>query len=307
MRAVEGQHEAIPATPVSPRHSEKDMTMERFRGTAAHGAQQGRLGFETPSGRHRRALAAVLASTHAPLLALLAHGALFSAAGFAARRPAGSVLAITFGATVLGSAVSLRELRRLDRTMRSLGELSNNDPLTGVFNRRAGEERLAGDLARAARDGRTMLLVALDLDGLKGTNDSLGHAAGDAVIKRAADALRRNLRIGDGVARWGGDEFVLGLWDTADPETATRVLERVSRELRETAEPPPHSSGVAADSPEPPRPSFSAGVVVCEPGDAPDRCLARADELLYQAKRRGRAVVVRETDGQGPFRREPLP
>ena len=99
----------------------------------------------------------------------------------------------------------------------------------------------------------------------------------------------------------------MGLWDIADPETATKVLERVSRELKETAEPPPHPPGVAAEPPGPPRPSFSAGVVVCEPGDAPDRCLARADELLYQAKRRGRAFAVREADRRGSRREGPLP
>ncbi len=146
-----------------------------------------------------------------------------------------------------------------------------------------------------------MTLVALDLDGLKGTNDFLGHAAGDALIKRAADALRRNLREEDWVARRGGDEFVLGLWNTVDPETATKVLERVAGELQEEREqaPPPHSSVVTAEGPEVLRPSFRAGVVLCEPGDDPQRCLARADALLYEAKRGGGGRVVHEPGQEG--------
>ncbi len=166
----------------------------------------------------------------------MGHCAFVSASG---RRAPGSAIALTLGATVLGSAVSVRELRLLNQTLRSLEEISNRDTLTGVYSRRAGEERLAQDLARAARDGRTTTLVALDLDGLKGLNDSFGLPVGDAFLKRVAVALHSNLREGDWIARWGGDELVLGLRDTADPETATRVLERVARELQETALSPP--------------------------------------------------------------------
>ncbi len=141
--------------------------------------------------------------------------------------------------------------------------------------------------------------MALDLDGLKGLNDSLGHPAGDALLKRVADALRRNLREGDWIARWGGDEFVLGLWDTTHPQAATRVLERAARELREQAVPLPHSPRAAADDSELLHPTFSAGVVLCKPGDDPRQCLARADALLYKAKRGGVGSIVREHHQEG--------
>ncbi len=94
---------------------------------------------------------------------------------------------------MLGSDVSVRKLRRLDRTVRFLEEISSKDRLTGLYNRWAGEE----DLARAGRDGKTITLVVLDLDGLKGLNDSFGHPVGDVLLKRVANALRRNLREGD--------------------------------------------------------------------------------------------------------------
>lgn len=239
----------------------------------------------------RKVLAAVLVGTHAPLLALVAHRAFASVAG---RRAPVAAIALAVGATVLGSAVSVRELSHLDHEMRSLAGISSRDQLTGVCNRRAGEERLAEDLARAARDGRTISLVVLDLDGLKGTNDALGHAAGDALIKRAADALGRNLREGDWVARWGGDEFVLGLWDAADPWAAKKVLKRIAWELRKQDVSLPHSLHANADVSQLPRATFSAGVALCEPGDDPRRCLARADALLYEAKRAGRDRIVPE-------------
>ncbi len=198
---------------------------------------------------------------------------------------------------MLGSAVSVRKLRRLERTVRFLEEISSKDRLTGLYNRRTGEERLAGDLARAGRDGKSVTLVVLDLNGLKGTNDSLGHAAGDALIKRVADTLGRSLRRGDWVACWGGDEFVLGLWNASDPQAATGVLERAARELREE-EPPllPHTPDGAVFEERTLRPTFSTGVVSCAHGEDFDRCIARADALLYEAKRRVRATIVHEAD-----------
>lgn len=259
------------------------MTVEPFGGTSNFEGQQARSVFASRRGGRHRAFATVLASTHAPLLALLVHGDLSFVASIVGRRTTGSALAFTVGATVLGSAVSVRELRR-DRTLRSLEEISNSDPLTGVYNRRAGEERLAQDLARASCDGRTTTLMALDLDGLKGLNDYLGHPAGDALLKRVADALRRNLREGDWLARWGGDEFVLGLWNAPDPDAAAKVLERAACQLRSEVLPVPH----------PPRVTFSAGVVSREPGDDPGRIVARADALLYEAKRRCGSASLRE-------------
>lgn len=232
--------------------------------------------------------AAGLVGANAPLLALLAQRALCRGAALAPGRPSKAALGVAFGATIAGSAVTLRALLDLDRGIRSLEKISSRDALTGVYNRRAGEERLAEDLARLDRDGGTFTLAAVDLDGLKAANDSLGHAAGDALIRRVSDALRRNLREGDWVARWGGDEFVLGLWGSGDLRAATKVLERAARELAEQAFLPCLPGGGARL----PRATFSAGVVLCEPGDDPDERLGRADALLYEAKHGGRGGIA---------------
>lgn len=103
---------------------------------------------------------------------------------------------------------------QLDQVIRSLGEQSMKDHLTDAYNRRACEEQLAEDIARVQRGGGTLTLVMLDLDLLKQINDNYGHQAGDACLKRAADTIRLNIRESDWFGRWGGDEFLLVLWDT---------------------------------------------------------------------------------------------
>ncbi len=198
---------------------------------------------------------------------------------------------MVFGATIAGGALTLRALLSLDKEIRLLEEISSRDALTGVYNRRAGEERLAEDVARVRRDGGTLTLALLDLDGLKAANDSLGHAVGDACIKRVAHTLQRNLREGDWVARWGGDEFVLGLWGTTNSESATKILERAAKELEKSTVRVPRS---AVDGGELHRLTFSAGVVLCDPAEVPQKCLARVDALLYDAKRARDARIVRE-------------
>lgn len=116
-------------------------------------------------------------------------------------------------------------------------------------------------------------------------NDSFGHAAGDACLRHLAGALRRNLREGDWIARWGGDEFVVGLWDAHDGPASPRiVLERVAQDLRDG--PIPDHNGL--------RPTFSAGLSRYVPGEPPGCLLARADDLFYRAKREGRARIVPE-------------
>lgn len=242
------------------------------------------------SGRPRAAYAVALVSTQLPLLCVWTRRAVSPAS-----RP-GSIFPIV-EATALCAVSSTIAFLWLDQEFSRLEKLACRDALTGFLSRGAGEERLSGDLARVGRGYGALALALVDADGLKVVNDAYGHAAGDDYLKRLAGVLLRNLREGDWVARWGGDEFVLGLWDTADPETATKVLERVARELREMAVPSPHFSGANAEAPVSPHPTFSAGVVVCEPGDEPERCLERADALLYEAKRRGRSVIVH---GGGP-------
>lgn len=231
-------------------------------------------------------VAVLVGGTHLPLLALLAHRFLLPA-DRATGSTAVPLMALLLPATVLGSVAVVWALLRLDRSVRSLRELSRRDELTGTYNRRAGEERLAEDLARSFRNGARLTLAIVDTDGLKGANDSFGHAAGDACLRHLAQALRRNVREGDWVARWGGDEFVVGLWDVHDQAPPENVLERVARDLRE-------SPVVLAQGGKELGLTFSAGLSRSVLRDRPKDLLERADALLYEAKREGRARIVLE-------------
>jgi diguanylate cyclase (GGDEF)-like protein len=183
----------------------------------------------------------------------------------------------------------VKHLEGLDGALRSLGELAARDHLTGLLNRRAGEERLAQDLARAERGGGTPSLAVVDLDGLKPINDEHGHRAGDACLEHFASLLARNVRGGDWVARWGGDEFVVGAWESPGEEaSAERALARVAAELG--AAPLVLPGGGEA------RLTFSGGVGRWRAGDDVHGLFRRADSALYQAKGAGRNTVIVHAD-----------
>lgn len=100
---------------------------------------------------------------------------------------------------------------QLHETINRLERVSDTDELSGVYNRRAGEKRLTEEVARAERDLQSFQVALLDIRGLKAINEAFGHSAGDACIGHVAQLLQMNTRRGDWVARWGGDEFVVGL------------------------------------------------------------------------------------------------
>ncbi|MFC0082676.1 GGDEF domain-containing protein, partial [Aciditerrimonas ferrireducens] len=113
----------------------------------------------------------------------------------------------------------------LEAFLAPIEALADEDPLTGVGNRRAFERAVAVAVADAARTSRTLGLLLVDLDGLKVVNDRLGHAAGDEALRRLAKALRAASRAGDAVFRVGGDEFAV-LLDGAGPRAAEAVAAR---------------------------------------------------------------------------------
>jgi diguanylate cyclase (GGDEF)-like protein len=174
-------------------------------------------------------------------------------------------------------------IERLDAAVRSLEELATRDHLTGTYNRRAAEERLAEDVKRAERGGVTLSLTLLDLDQLKPINDAHGHRAGDACVVHIAEVLGRNLRAGDWIARWGGDEFVVGTWNTQE-EQPTRVLERIVDDLRESPVVLPDGGETFL--------TFSGGACRWKPGEDVRGLMSRADVALYQAKAEGGNTIV---------------
>ncbi|MFN3285993.1 MAG: diguanylate cyclase [bacterium] len=106
-----------------------------------------------------------------------------------------------------------------------LAHQATTDALTGVYNRRYMEQRLREELARAGRGGSPVSFALLDVVGLKGVNDTLGHAAGDLVLQEVARQLREAVRASDVVCRYGGDEFAVLFPDTG-PAEAARALRR---------------------------------------------------------------------------------
>lgn len=179
-----------------------------------------------------------------------------------------------------------RAVEHLDSTISSLEGLSGSDHLTGLPNRRAGEERLADDFGRARRGGGTLTLALADVNGFKTINDGHGHEAGDACIRHVAQVMRANVREGDWVARWGGDEFVLALWDGSVFSSPGAVLGRINRALRERPARLPGGEELVL--------SVSVGARRYAGEEDVRELLAKADAAMYEAKREGRAWVLAE-------------
>lgn len=158
------------------------------------------------------------------------------------------------------------------------------DPLTDVVNRRGFERELKRSLAYVKRYGTRAALVYLDLDGFKPVNDRHGHAAGDAVLQAVADALTRSVRASDVVARVGGDEFAVLLWNVGEAAAATKAAALESAVHAIAVAWNGSMLGVGA----------SAGVATLGPLDSPAEVLARADTDMYARKRerrRGYAIM----------------
>ena len=167
----------------------------------------------------------------------------------------------------------------LEAANRQLRHLASHDVLTGLPNRLLLDDRLAQAVAHADRDGRPFALAMFDLDRFKVVNDSLGHRAGDELLKEVARRLNAVARSTDTVARVGGDEFIILLDRIGERDTA----EQIARRAVEALQAPIDLAGVAI------RPSASIGIALF-PGDGKsvEALLANADAAMYCAKQRGR-------------------
>jgi diguanylate cyclase (GGDEF)-like protein len=188
-----------------------------------------------------------------------------------------AVTAVTF--LVLGYVLG----RQADRLRHS----STTDPLTGLPNRRAMNDRLRGEWQRAARYRSPLALLLIDIDGLKRINDERGHSAGDHLLRSTAAGIRHTLRATDLGARWGGDEFSIVAPQTSR-EAALRLAERLLVHLRDQDR---AVGGITA----------SVGVAVFEPAHADgnnagakdaESLMRAADAALYAAKSAGRNQVI---------------
>jgi len=164
-------------------------------------------------------------------------------------------------------------------------EMAILDPLTGLHNRRYMTSHLATLFDHAARRGKPLSVLLIDIDHFKAVNDSHGHDAGDAVLREFATRIRRDTRGIDLACRLGGEEFVVVMPD-CDLAKAYQVGER----LRQCIETAPFEVGGKVGLLQV---TASVGVAALEfDDDAPEQMLKRADEALYCAKRDGRNRVV---------------
>jgi diguanylate cyclase (GGDEF)-like protein len=167
-------------------------------------------------------------------------------------------------------------LSQLHQTISRLERVSDADDLTGIYNRRAGEKRLAEEVARAERDLQSFQLAFFDINEFKLINDRFGHSAGDACISHIAALLQLNTRRGDWVARWGGDEFVVGLH-------RNRALKMVMGRIVKAVETTPCEIGPGQEL----TVHVSCGVAEYRFGSGSDGVLMDADKAVYAAKELG--------------------
>jgi two-component system cell cycle response regulator len=179
--------------------------------------------------------------------------------------------------------IRVRNLLSLSRANNRLAALAFQDPLTGLFNHRVFSEMLGRSVARSLRRKSPLGLIMADLDLFKRVNDTYGHPVGDQVLKEFARRASGQIRLGDLLSRYGGEEFAIIAAD-ADLAASVAVAERVRAVLRE---PIPTAKGDIQIS-------VSLGVAVLDPHleQAAGQLVERADQALYQAKDQGRDRVV---------------
>jgi diguanylate cyclase (GGDEF)-like protein len=184
--------------------------------------------------------------------------------------------------------LELVALARNEATARAFGY---QDDLTGLPNRRLLKDRLGQALARSSRHDTRVMLLLLDLDDFKRINDSLGHAAGDHVLRMVAQRLSEGIRSADTACRYGGDEFVVMLPDVEDTTVAARIAEKLLGTLGT-----PYVIGEIEI-----RMTASIGTVVYpDDGGTCVELLRKADISLYRAKNgRGKVSILNVSEYDG--------
>lgn len=180
---------------------------------------------------------------------------------------------------ITGVVVSGHDITPLHEARQKLESLAHYDQLTGLPNRTIIDSLLDGGIKRAWRSGHRLAVMFIDLDRFKEVNDTLGHAAGDALLVEASRRMASLLRDTDALARVGGDEFVAILDNLAETRSASTVADKLMQRLLEPFELDGHQATI----------SCSIGISIY-PDDASDRSqlLRFADTAMYRAKAQGR-------------------
>jgi len=174
-------------------------------------------------------------------------------------------------------ADQIQSLARVQMLTDEVYKLAALDQLTGLYNRRSGEQRLAEEISRAVRYERPLTILLADLDGLKQVNDHFGHAAGDLILKAFSERLRKAIRGSDLAVRLGGDEFLVLL-----PECRADEVRHVLSRL----------DGLEVDFDGKKIPvRFSRGWADYKPGETAEEFMRRCDETLYENKRASKKHV----------------
>lgn len=289
---------------------EREHLVDRYAGEFMHLAQSGLLGAERMAEAldDRRAQTAVneVECTRADGTTFAAEITfspvehedrrlfLVTARDVSARKASEEVITKMLSELAVARRQAERANQELQATNEKLLQLSQQDPLTGIANRRHFNEFLRHEWQRALRDHTDLSLVLLDIDYFKAYNDHYGHQAGDLCLRRVASVLGAEInRPGDMLARYGGEEFVIVLPNTPIEgaahiaETLRKAIERVAIEH--------------AHSPAAPTVTLSMGVagMTAAPNVTADMLLHAADRALYKAKRGGRNRVVLSLQFQG--------
>lgn len=170
-------------------------------------------------------------------------------------------------------------VRRLAALNNELRIAATVDKLTGVLNRHRIEQVLSNEMERSSRYDSPLSLILCDVDHFKQVNDTLGHLAGDGVLKKIAAVMQENIRATDSLGRWGGEEFII-LVPGTEAKSAALLAEKIRSSIERT------DCGAACGV------TLSCGVAAMDAGDDADSLLKRADDALYAAKAGGRNLVM---------------
>lgn len=191
----------------------------------------------------------------------------------------------------LSKEALIQRISELEKKVILLETSNNHDKLTSLKTRGYFEEKskvFLKNTEKIKKDGRRewtgfkdISFLFFDIDHFKKINDTYGHAVGDIVLQKVAEILRKNLRVGDIVARWGGEEFVAILLGSHEKESEVKA-----EELRKKVE------HLVLDDPKELKITISIGVAEFEEGKTFEDMVKHADEALYRAKETGRNKVV---------------